>query len=227
MCRASGDVGVETIIKSGVRGATADVAALASLDTARRQLAVLVRHYHDDDVPGATADVALTLAGLPAEAATARVAHYRVDATHSNAYTLWQSFGSPVAPTKAQYTQLEAAAQLATFTGATPATLTTADGAATLTFPLPAKPCHCSCSVGNAPLASGSADCSAARHPHALPRSPARALRARVPQRLPRRHSTATPAPARPPSFATAQRVLILGDSIDLRRQLRAILSRP
>ena len=135
--QSSGDPGVEAIIKSGVRGATADVSALASLDPARRQLAVLVWHYHDDDVPGATADVALTFAGLPAEAATARVAHYRVDATHSNAYTLWQSLGSPVAPTKPQYTQLAAAAQLATYTGATPATLTTADGAATLTFPLP------------------------------------------------------------------------------------------
>lgn len=135
--QSSGDPGVEAIIKSGVRGATADISALASLDPARRQLAVLVWHYHDDDVPGATADVALTLAGLPAEAATAHVAHYRVDATHSNAYTLWQSLGSPVAPTKPQYTQLAAAAQLATYTGATPATLTTADGAATLTFPLP------------------------------------------------------------------------------------------
>lgn len=135
--QSSGDPGVESIIKSGVRGPTADVSALASLDSARRQLAVLVWHYHDDDVPGATADVALTLTGVPAEAATARVAHYRVDATHSNAYTLWQSLGSPTAPTKPQYTQLEAAAQLATFTGSTPATLTSADGAATLTFPLP------------------------------------------------------------------------------------------
>ena len=135
--QSSGDPGVEAIIKSGVRGASADVSALASLDPASRQLAVLVWHYHDDDVPGATADVALTLAGLPAEAATAGVAHYRVDATHSNAYTLWQSLGSPTAPTKPQYTQLEAAAQLATFTAATHATLTTADGAATLTFPLP------------------------------------------------------------------------------------------
>jgi xylan 1,4-beta-xylosidase len=135
--QSSGDPGVEAIIKSGVRGPTADVSALASLDSARRQLAVLVWHYHDDDVPGSTADVALTLAGLPDAAAHARVAHYRVDATHSNAYTLWQSLGSPVAPTKSQYAQLAAAAQLATYTGATPATLTTADGAATLTFPLP------------------------------------------------------------------------------------------
>jgi len=134
--QSSGDPGVESIIKNGVRGATADVSALASLDTARRQLAVLVWHYHDDDVPGATADVALTLAGLPAEATAPRVMHYRVDATHSNAHTLWQSLGSPVAPTRAQYAQLEAAAQLGQLEP-TPATVTTEAGNATLKFPLP------------------------------------------------------------------------------------------
>ncbi len=134
--QSSGDPGVEAIIKSGVRGATADVAALASLDSARRQLAVLVWHYHDDDVTGPTADLALTFAGLPAEATAPRLAHYRVDATHSNAYTLWQSLGSPTAPTKPQYAQLEAAAQLATLENA-PATVAVTGGTATLAFPLP------------------------------------------------------------------------------------------
>jgi xylan 1,4-beta-xylosidase len=134
--QSSCDPGVEAIIKSGVRGATADVAALASLDTARRQLAVLVWHYHDDDVTGPAAELALTLAGLPAEATALRLVHYRVDATHSNAYALWQSLGSPTAPSKAQYAQLEAAAQLATMENA-PATVAATGGAATLTFPLP------------------------------------------------------------------------------------------
>jgi len=134
--QSSGDPGFESIIKNGVHGATADVSALASLDAARRQLAVLVWHYHDDDLPGATADIALTLTGLPAEATAPRVAHYRVDATHSNAYTLWLALGSPVAPTRSQYAQLEAAAQLGQL-DATPATVTTDHGAATLNFPLP------------------------------------------------------------------------------------------
>ncbi|MBC7365389.1 MAG: beta-xylosidase [Undibacterium sp.] len=134
--QSSGDPGVESIIKNGVRGAPADVSALASLDAARRQLAVLVWHYHDDDIPGATADVRLTLAGLPAEATTPRVAHYRVDATHGNAYTLWLALDSPVAPTRAQYAQLEAAAQLGQL-DAGPATVTTDHGTATLNFPLP------------------------------------------------------------------------------------------
>jgi xylan 1,4-beta-xylosidase len=43
-----------------VRG-NPDVSALASLD--KNKLAVLVWHYHDDDVPGPAADVDLTLDG--------------------------------------------------------------------------------------------------------------------------------------------------------------------
>lgn len=134
--QSSSDAGVEDLIKSGVRGATADVSALASYDSARRRVAVLVWHYHDDDVPGATADVALTIANLPAKVTAARLTHYRVDATHSNAYTLWQSLGSPPAPTPPQYAQLEAAAQLGLVENA-PATVTTAGGSATVKFSLP------------------------------------------------------------------------------------------
>jgi len=132
---SSGDVGVENIIKAGVRAAP-DIAALASLDVEKRKLAVLVWHYHDDDVPGPAAAVELSLAGLPAAATQPKLTHYRVDATHSNAYTLWQSLGSPVAPSRPQYAQLEAAAQLGLLEN-TPATVAVAGGAATLRFALP------------------------------------------------------------------------------------------
>ncbi|MBI4626059.1 MAG: hypothetical protein HY736_22915 [Verrucomicrobia bacterium] len=133
--RSSADVGVDEIIKSGVR-AGPDVAALASLDAAKRQLAVLIWHYHDDDVAGADAAVALSLAGLPSEAAQPRVTHYRVDERHSNAYALWKTLGSPVAPSRAQYAQLEAASRLALLNNAATAT-TLANGGHTLTFTLP------------------------------------------------------------------------------------------
>jgi xylan 1,4-beta-xylosidase len=133
---SSADPGVEAILKDGVRGAP-DVAALASLDAARRELAVLVWHYHDDDVAGPAAAVALSVAGLPADLRTARLAHHRVDATHSNPYGLWQSLGSPVAPTKPQYQQLEAASRLALLTGAPDSVAVAADGTAQLAFPLP------------------------------------------------------------------------------------------
>jgi xylan 1,4-beta-xylosidase len=133
---SSGDAGVENIIKSGVRGAAPDVAALASYDAAAKKLAVLVWHYHDDDIAGPEATIDLSLAGLPANVTTATLAHYRVDATHSNAFTLWQSLGSPTAPTRPQYAQLEAAAQLGRLESA-PGSVTAEKGRATLNFTLP------------------------------------------------------------------------------------------
>lgn len=133
--RSSADAGVEAIIQRGVRGAP-DVAALASLDSARRQLAVLVWHYHDDDVAGPAAAVELAIAGLPAGVQTTRLAHYRVDEQHSNPYGLWKALGSPVAPSRPQYTQLQAASQLAQLAGA-PAAAEVAAGVATLRFSLP------------------------------------------------------------------------------------------
>ncbi len=48
---SSAGLDAETIRRNGVR-ANADVSALAALDT--HQLAVLVWHYHDDDLPGPT-----------------------------------------------------------------------------------------------------------------------------------------------------------------------------
>jgi xylan 1,4-beta-xylosidase len=129
---SSGEVPLDAIMRSGVRGAP-DVAALASRAPGR--LCVLVWHYHDDDVPGPAADVTLALNGLPAEAAGARVTHYRIDADHSNAYAVWRQLGSPTAPTEAQYARMEQAGKLALL-GA-PTVLAPADGRAALRFALP------------------------------------------------------------------------------------------
>ena len=74
-----------------------DVSALASLDN--NKLCVLVWHYHDDDVPGPAADVELTLDRPAAcSAARARLAHFRIDEDHSNAFTAWKRMGSPQQP---------------------------------------------------------------------------------------------------------------------------------
>ena len=51
-------------------------------------------------------------------------------------YAVWQSLGSPVAPTRPQYTQLEAASQLALLKDSA-ATAEVSGGTATLTFSLP------------------------------------------------------------------------------------------
>jgi xylan 1,4-beta-xylosidase len=130
--QSSGEIPLDAILQDGVRGAP-DVSALASLD--RNKLCVLVWHYHDDDVPGPDAAVALTVDGLPAAAGQARLAHYRIDATHSNAFAAWQRLGAPAAPTPAQYAQLEKAGRLERLEA--PASVPMHDSQVTLAFTLP------------------------------------------------------------------------------------------
>ena len=107
---SSAGLDAETIRARGVRGSP-DVSALASLD--KNKLAVLVWHYHDDDLPGPDAAVDLTLDGLPMANGSATLTQYIIDADHSNSYQAWQRMGSPIQPTPQQYVQLEKAGQLA------------------------------------------------------------------------------------------------------------------
>jgi xylan 1,4-beta-xylosidase len=130
---STGEVPLDAIIRDGVRG-TPDVAGLASLDGNR--LCVLLWHYHDDDLPGPDARVTLTLTRLPSSGGTLQLTHYRIDATHSNAFTAWKSLGSPVAPNDSQYAQLRKAGQLATIEDF-PRAVTVTGGAATLAVNLP------------------------------------------------------------------------------------------
>jgi xylan 1,4-beta-xylosidase len=125
-------VPLRRIMRRGVREEP-DVSALASLDG--KKLCVLAWHYHDDDVAGDDAAVTLTLSGLPEGAAgDAKVEHFRVDQTHSNAFTAWKAMGSPQEPTAEQYEKLVASGVLAAPEASTTAI---ADRAATITFALP------------------------------------------------------------------------------------------
>src|SRR5687767_10466475 len=92
---SDGAVALDAILRAGVRD-KADVSALASLD--EKALAVLVWHYHDDDVTGPAAAVELTIEGLDRSIKEARLTHHRIDGDHSNAYTAWQKMGSPKEP---------------------------------------------------------------------------------------------------------------------------------
>ena len=89
---------------NGVR-ATEDVDALAT--KGEREAAVLLWNYHDaaEPAPGAAATVAIR--GLPASVSRVLVTHYRIDETHSNAYTVWKGMGSPQTPTAEQYAELQ------------------------------------------------------------------------------------------------------------------------
>jgi xylan 1,4-beta-xylosidase len=74
--------------------------------------AVLLWNYHDADKAAAPTPTTVKLSGFPAGAKRVLVEHYRIDDTHSNAYTVWKSMGSPQQPTAEQYAQLRGAAGL-------------------------------------------------------------------------------------------------------------------
>jgi len=127
---SSGAVPLEAIRDRGVREA-ADVGAIASRSD--RDVAVLIWHYHDDDLAAAPAAIELSIDGLPDDTVT--VTHDRVDADHGNAYEAWKRMGSPAAPTPQQYSELERAAHLVALEA--PRRLRVANGQVRLSFPLP------------------------------------------------------------------------------------------
>jgi xylan 1,4-beta-xylosidase len=100
---SSSSIPLDDIIKLGVPKAP-DIDAFAT--RSEQGAAVLLWNYQDDDLPASSAAVKLDIAGLPTSLHHATLHLYRVDKTHSNAFTLWQSLGSPQSPTPGQYRQL-------------------------------------------------------------------------------------------------------------------------
>jgi xylan 1,4-beta-xylosidase len=125
-------LGLTQILAEGVRK-DPDVSAVASLD--QRTACILVWHYHDDDLPGPDADVRIVLQGLPLESGDLRVRHFRIDETHSNAYSVWRQMGSPQHPSPDQYARLKASGRLAQLSE--PAAVQVERHAATLSLNLP------------------------------------------------------------------------------------------
>jgi xylan 1,4-beta-xylosidase len=109
--RATSDaqVPLDRIVAEGVRG-PADIGTIATRGADGR-IAILVWHYHDDDVTGAPAAIRLTLSGLrgtrPAGATI-----WRVDETNGNAFSAWKRMGAPLNPDSTQYAALETAATM-------------------------------------------------------------------------------------------------------------------
>lgn len=126
-------VALDAILKDGVRGAP-DVGAFASRD--EKRATIMLWHYHDDDLPGPDAQLDFRVTGLPANATSARLTHFRIDETHSNAFAEWERMGSPIAPNLRQYVTLKQQGDLARLRGA-PESVRIAGGTATLNFALP------------------------------------------------------------------------------------------
>ncbi|MCC7352410.1 MAG: glycoside hydrolase [Anaerolineae bacterium] len=86
----------------------AEVDGLAAIARDGETVTLLLWHHVDDQYAAAPpADVNVTLRHLPFDASKTRVRHWRVDATHSNAYTVWREMGRPQDPTQAQLALLK------------------------------------------------------------------------------------------------------------------------
>ena len=99
----------EQLVAEGVRR-NPDIQAIATRGD--HEIQVLLWNYHDDDLPAGSVVVDLAIDALPKETQRALVTHFRVDATHSNAFAAWKVMGSPQAPTPDQFKQLELSGQL-------------------------------------------------------------------------------------------------------------------
>jgi xylan 1,4-beta-xylosidase len=122
-----------TILQTGVRDQDIDAMAVRS----ERDISVLAWNYRDDDIPTLDAPVALAVSGIPADAKRVLVRHYRIDQTHSNAWTAWKQMGSPQHPDADQSTTLSTAAQLHQFDS--PQWINVKEGKATVEFGLPTE----------------------------------------------------------------------------------------
>ncbi len=133
---STGQVPLDTLLTTGVRQAP-DVDAFATRGD--REAAVLVWNYHDVDMAAAgaagAAPATLSIGGIPAGVQRVLLEHYRIDDTHSNAYTVWQGMGSPQHPTPKQYADLQAAGQLQLLTS--PEWLDVTDGKVNVATEMP------------------------------------------------------------------------------------------
>jgi xylan 1,4-beta-xylosidase len=115
-------------------GVDADIDGVAAL-SGNHQLTALIYNHHDDwDVEGES-EVKLTVAHLPFEGSAFTVKHYRVDATHSNAYPEWIRQGKPMFPTEGQMAAMKSRDGLELLEP--PQTVRLVEGKLNLTFTMP------------------------------------------------------------------------------------------
>jgi xylan 1,4-beta-xylosidase len=125
-------VPTEEVVSDGVRGRP-DVNVIATRKD--HEIEVLVWNYHDDDLAATNAAVDLEIDGLPPAAAHGIFEHFRIDSSHSNAFTAWKELGSPSSLSPGQNDQLRREGQLELLTS--PGPIAIANHSAHLHFELP------------------------------------------------------------------------------------------
>ena len=126
------EVPLDDILAKGITQQP-DIDAMATRDG--HEACILLWNYHDDDLPASATSTRVTVKGIPAGVSRVLLQHYRIDDTHSNAYSVWKSIGSPQTPNAEQYAKLKAAGQLELLTS--PVWLEVKDGSVDLPVDLP------------------------------------------------------------------------------------------
>jgi xylan 1,4-beta-xylosidase len=106
---SNGALGIARILEKGVRDEP-DIDGLATATDESVQ--VILWNYHDDMIAVEPAAVRLIIKARGSIPSRARVVHYRIDDSHSNAYTRWLRLGSPQNPTPEVLAELHEAAEL-------------------------------------------------------------------------------------------------------------------
>jgi xylan 1,4-beta-xylosidase len=130
---STGAATLAAIIANSVRGAAADVDAMATLNGHTVQ--ILVWNYHDDLVTVAATPVQMSIKVSAAFGSSVIVDHLRVDQSHGDAYTLWTAQGSPQSPSAAQILAMQQGMDAQTFNPTE--TVAVTGGAVSLSFDLP------------------------------------------------------------------------------------------
>ncbi|MEJ2007902.1 MAG: beta-xylosidase [Acidobacteriota bacterium] len=129
---SSGQLSLDALLKSSAR-TQPDIRAIATRGT--HSASILVWNYDDNATAVPPAKISLQIGGLPQYTKRVLVTHFRIDRTHSNAYTAWKAMGSPQNPTPDLIAKLKAAGQLQLLTS--PQWLKARTGRLDLSFALP------------------------------------------------------------------------------------------
>lgn len=105
---STGQYSLESVVEGSIRGES-DVGVLASINANKDKMAVMIWNYHDNALPKPDAQISFNISNAFPGCPEATLKHYRIDQSHSNAYSTWLAMGSPQDPTEQQYTQLKAA----------------------------------------------------------------------------------------------------------------------
>ncbi|KAF5371683.1 hypothetical protein D9758_003482 [Tetrapyrgos nigripes] len=108
---STGQHDLDSVVSSSVRG-DSDVGVFASRSEEQDKMAVMIWNYHDDDLPKPDAQISFNISNAFPGHDVARLTHFRIDESHSNAFSAWLAMGSPQNPPQEQLADLKAEGML-------------------------------------------------------------------------------------------------------------------